>query len=138
LPRGIAGPVGLSRLTTAPAKISRQEEVVPTGPKFLDKTDPITKFKLRSIELDSEDIAYQPDKMSEGFENTALESIQEGLGLILKEETSRYGIGDGLSSGATGKSLIKSREYMPGNLRLLKRTFEEILTKELIKYGVTT
>jgi hypothetical protein len=138
LPRGIAGPVSLGRITTAPAKILAQEHIVPKGPKFLDKTDPMTKFKLRGIELDSEDIAHQPDKESEEFEDTDLDSIQEGIKLILNEETSRYGVGYGLSSGDSAKSLIKSREFVPGNLRLLKRAFEEILSKELTKYGITT
>ena len=130
--------MSLARPTTGPGKTLTQENVVPKGPKFLDKTDPMTKFKLRGFELDSEDIAHQPDKKLEEFEDTDLDSIQEGLELILKEETSRYGIEYGLTSGDSTRSLIKSHEFVPGNLRSLKRAFEEILNNELTKYGVTT
>src|SRR4029079_5763496 len=99
--------------------------------------------RLRSMELDSEDKYQTGELPSQDSEELNLASLQNGLEQILFEETRHYDSlaplrshvvpklsPDGEDNGGTNR--IGFRE----NLNMLKKAFEEILSREIRKYGV--
>jgi hypothetical protein len=109
-------------------------------PQFYDKFDPTTEFKMRSYDLDAEQISLESDNRWSKEED--LRSIQEGLEIILGEEFNQYGgradLQSEIVSGNSDKSIRPYKTDRDGeNLHSLKRAFEEILTREYRKYGGT-
>ena len=107
-------------------------------PQFYDRLDPTTEFKMRSFDLDVEQIGHQSDNKDNKEED--LQSIQESLEIILGEEFNRYGARADLQSeivSANGDKSISpyTTQRYGENLRSLKRAFEEILSREYRKYG---
>jgi len=107
-------------------------------PQFYDILDPTTEFKMRSFDLDVEQIGHEPDSKDSKEED--LQSIQESLGIILGEELNRYGARTDLQSEIVSARRDKSirpyaTERYDENLHSLKRAFEEILSREYRKYG---
>ena len=110
-------------------------------PQFYDKFDPTTEFMMRSFDLDVEQIGLESD--DRGSKEEDLQSIQEGLEIILGEELNRYGGRiDSRPEIEYGHNHRSIKHYAPErddeNLRLLKKSFEEILTREYRKYGGMT
>ena len=96
---------------------------------------------MRSFDLDVEQIGLESD--TRGNKEEDLQSIQEGLEIILGEEFNRYGgRAESRSEIVSGNSDRSIRPYAPErddeNLSSLKRAFEEILTREYRKYGGMT
>ena len=126
------------QLAESSIQMEGKTESASRRPQFYDKFDPTTEFKMRSSDLDIEQIGIESD--NRGSKEEDLQSIQEGLEIILGEEFHRYGgrteSRSEIVSGNSDKSLRSSTTDRNGeNLRSLKRAFEEILTREYRKYG---
>ena len=118
-----------------------KDDTASKRPQFYDKFDPTTEFKMRSFDLDVEQIGLESDTRRNEEED--LRSIQEGLEIILGEEFNRYGGGaESRSQIVSGNNDKSINPYAPEgdgeNLSSLKRAFEEILTHEYRKYGGVT
>ena len=130
--------LGKPQLAESSKKIQDLEETGSKRPQFYDRFDPTTEFKMRSFDLDVEQIGHESDNKDSKEED--LQSIQESLEIILGEEFNRYGARDDLQSeivSANGDKSIRPyiTERYGENLRSLKRAFEEILSREYRKYG---
>jgi hypothetical protein len=130
----------MARPQLAESSIQMEGKTEPASrrPQFYDKFDPTTEFKMRSSDLDIEQIGLESD--NRGSKEEDLQSIQEGLEIILGEEFHRYGgrteSRSEIVSGNSDKSLRSYTADRDGeNLRSLKRAFEDILTREYRKYG---
>jgi hypothetical protein len=128
-------------LTESSKQMQGKDDTASKRPQFYDKFDPTTEFKMRSFDLDVEQIGLESDtRRNEGED---LRSIQEGLEIILGEEFNRYGGGaESRSQIVSGNSDKSINPYAPEgdgkNLSSLKRAFEEILNHEYRKYGGVT
>jgi hypothetical protein len=133
-----AAAMGRPQLTESSKQTQGKDDTGSKRPLFYDKFDPTTEFKMRSFDLDVEQIGLESD--NRGSKEEDLQSIQEGLEIILGEEFNRYGgradLQSEIVSGNSDKAMRPYTTEMDGeNLRALKRAFEEILTREYRKYG---
>jgi hypothetical protein len=122
-------------------QIEGKAESASRRPRFYDKFDPTTEFKMRSSDLDVDQLGLESHNM--GSKEEDLQSIQEGLEIILGEEFNRYGgrteSRSEIVSGNSDKSIRHYTTERDGeNLSSLKRAFEDILTREYRKYGGMT
>ena len=144
--KGLPTAAGLVPPISTPADSKPAEKEVSKRPKFLDISDPITQFSMRSNALDGEDIDHDYTQISETFEKSELESIRLGVEAILQEEMKHHHAGRELHLSGTSSRYPDDENYplrfgstnFSGNLRFLKRAFEEILRRELQKYGVAS
>ena len=87
----VAG-MGRPQLAESSKQMQGKDETVSKRPQFYDKFDPTTEFKMRRFDLDVEQIGLESD--DRGSKEEDLQSIQEGLEIILGEELNRYGVQD--------------------------------------------
>ena len=133
--------IGRPPLTESSKQLQGKDDTASRKPQFYDKFDPTTEFKMRSFDLDAEQIGPDFDNRRSNEED--LRSIQEGLEIILGKEFNRYGgRAESRSEIVSGISDKPIRPYTTAregeNLNSLKRAFEEILTHEYRKYGGMT
>ena len=139
--KSAAAGIDRSQLTESSKQIQGKDDTASKRPQFYDKFDATTEFKMRSFDLDVEQIGLESDTRRNEEED--LRSIREGLEIILGEEFNRYGGGaesrSEIVSGNSDKSINPYALEGDGeNLSSLKRAFEEILAHEYRKYwGVT-
>ena len=81
--------IGRPQLTESSKQMQGKDDTASKRPQFYDKFDPTTEFKMRSFDLDVEQIGLESDNRRSKEED--LQSIQEGLEIILGEEFNRYG-----------------------------------------------
>ena len=136
-----AAGMGRPQLTEPSKGPQGNDDTASKRPQFYDKFDPTTEFKMRSFDLDVDQIGLESD--NRGSKEEDLQSIQEGLEIILGEEFNRYGgrieSRSEIVSGNSDKSIRHYTTERDGeNLSSLKRAFEDILTREYRKYGGMT
>ena len=81
--------MGRPQLTEPSKQMQGKDDTASKRPEFYDKFDPTTEFKMRSFDFDVEQIDREFD--NRGSKEEDLQSIQEGLEIILGEEFHRYG-----------------------------------------------
>jgi hypothetical protein len=136
-----AAGIGRSQLIDSSKQIQDKDDTASKRPQFYDKFDPTTEFKMRSFDLDVEQIGLESN--NKGSKEEDLQSIQEGLEIILGEEFNRYGGRTESRSDIVSRNIERSikpyaAERNGEDLISLKRAFEEILTREYRKYGGMT
>jgi hypothetical protein len=144
--KGLPTAAGLIPPISTPTDSKPAEKEDSKRPKFLDMSNPITQFSMRSNALDGEDIDHDYTQISETFEKSELESIRLGVEAIIQEEMKHYHAGPELHLSGASSRYPGDENYRPrfsttnfsGNLRFLKRAFEEVLRRELQKYGVAS
>ncbi len=144
--KGLPAVAGLVPPASAVDHKAVEKDEVSKRPKFLDKNDPATQFRMRSDALDGESLEHDSGHISETFEKSELDSLRIGLEAILQKEMKHYHGGPELHLMGAHTSSSDDENYafkfggsnFSGNLRFLKMAFEEVLRRELQKYGVAS
>jgi hypothetical protein len=144
--KGLPAVAGLVPPASAVDHKAVEKDEVSKRPKFLDKNDPATQFRMRSDALDGESLEHDSGHISETFEKSELDSIRIGLEAILQKEMKHYHAGPELHLMGAYARYSDDENYafkfdgtnFSGNLRFLKMAFEEVLRRELQKYGAAS